>query len=146
MPCQHLIGTFNDLLPLQFRWRQIYCRLPVKLDGPAGAPLDGRLRKRHCSSPLLSVDLWAKWYAVNCSAKQLRHELYPNSIVEFRFSRGWFHRFLIRNAITLCITTNKAQETPEEYFVSLRSLSWLDRQRSSSFPAYFVGLSSALQV
>jgi hypothetical protein len=50
------------------------------------------------------------------TAKQLHHELHPDSAVEFRFSQGWFQQFLIRNAITLRIITNKPQETPEEYF------------------------------
>jgi hypothetical protein len=69
-----------------------------------------------------------KWF--ERTAKQLHHELYPNSTVEFRFSQGWFHRFLIRNAITLRIITNKAQETPEEYFETIINFLCFNRRNS----------------
>ena len=48
------------------------------------------------------------------TAKRFFRELYPDSPVEFRFSLGWFGRFLSHNEITLRIVTNKAQETPQE--------------------------------
>jgi len=69
-----------------------------------------------------------KWFEQ--TEKRLHHELYPNSTVEFRFSQGWFQRFLIRNAITLCIITNKAQETPEEYFEIIINFLCFNRRNS----------------
>jgi len=69
-----------------------------------------------------------KWF--KRTAKRLHHELYPNSTVEFRFSQGGFHWFLIRNVITLRIITNKAQETPEEYFETIINFLCFNRRNS----------------
>jgi len=84
-----------------------------------------------------------KW--IERKAKRLHHELYPNSTVEFRFSQGWFHRFLIRNAITLRIITNKAQETPEEYFETIINFLCFN-QRNSQLRDGTEDLSSAVTV
>ena len=64
------------------------------------------------------------------TAKRLFAELYPDSPVEFRFSQGWFQRFLVRNAITLRIITNKAQETPEECFEIITNFLCFNRRNS----------------
>ena len=64
------------------------------------------------------------------TAKQLFKEIYPESSVKFRFSQGWFARCLHRNAITLRIITNKAQETPEEYCEMIISFLCFNRRNS----------------
>ena len=64
------------------------------------------------------------------TAKRLFKELYPSSSVEFRFSQGWFGRFLSRNEITLRITTNKAQQTPTEYLMVIINFPCFNRRNS----------------
>jgi len=81
-----------------------------------GDPLDGRLWKGHWSSPLLSIDSWDEWYAANRSNGW--QSGYTTNSIPIPQSNPASHRagFLIRNAITLRMVTNKAQEAYEESF------------------------------
>lgn len=47
------------------------------------------------------------------------HECYPEQIEKFRFSYGWFTRFLTRQRITIRFTTNRAQKIPQDYLTPI---------------------------
>lgn len=51
------------------------------------------------------------------------HECYPEQIEKFRFSYGWFTRFLARQRITIRFTTNRAQKIPQDYLTPIINFS-----------------------
>jgi len=57
-------------------------------------------------------------------------EIYPHSTVEFRFSDGWFSRFLHRNDITLRIITNQAQATLAQHYEMIINFLYFKRRNS----------------
>lgn len=59
-------------------------------------------------------------------------EFYPDTTHLFRFSAGWFNRFLKRYGIAIQFTTNKASKIPEEFQIHI--LSWLRFNRRNSLP------------
>jgi hypothetical protein len=69
-----------------------------------------------------------KWF--ERTSKRLFREIYPYSTIEFRFSDGWFSRFLHRNDITLRIITNHAQETPPQHCEMIINFLCFNRRNS----------------
>jgi len=69
-----------------------------------------------------------KWF--ERTSKWLFAEIYPYSTIEFRFSDGWFSRFLHRNDITLRIITNQAQETPAQHCEMIINFLCFNRRNS----------------
>ncbi|RPA89608.1 hypothetical protein L873DRAFT_1849216 [Choiromyces venosus 120613-1] len=65
-------------------------------------------------------------------ATRLYRELYPDTLHLFRFSAGWFNRFLKRYHIVIRFTTNQASKIPEEFQNHI--LSWLRFNRRNSLP------------
>lgn len=63
---------------------------------------------------------------------RLYKELYPDTTHLFRFSAGWFNRFLKRYCIAIRFTTNKASKIPAEFQSHI--LSWLRFNRPNSLP------------
>src|SRR5258706_11456013 len=123
MQCQNLIGTFNDMISWQLQMeadllQAVSKSQRIRRSAPRWKALEKALVIAFAERRLLGRVVRRKWF--ERTAKRLHHELYPDSTVEFRFSQGWFQRFLIRNAITLRIITNKHKRLPRN---ALRSSS-----------------------
>lgn len=73
------------------------------------------------------------WFRV--FANEIYRELYPNAQAIsslFRFSNGWFEKFLRRFRISLRCITKKAQKIPQDYYSLV--INWLQFNRRNSQP------------
>lgn len=74
------------------------------------------------------------WFRI--ASRWLFTEIYPALDKEqFRFSNGWFLGFLSRWGLSIRVTTNKAQQIPDEYREVITN--WLKfKRRNSQLRAY----------
>jgi hypothetical protein len=73
---------------------------------------------------------WFRWKSTTLFA-----EMYPDyPVTAFKFSKGWFAKFLARQSISLRVITNKAQKLPQEYLQDILSFFRFNRRNSQLRP------------
>jgi hypothetical protein len=100
----------------------------IRRSNPRWKELEKQLRVAFEERRKLGRIVRRKWF--ERTSKRLFAEIYPYSTIEFRFSDGWFSRFLHRNNITLRIITNQAQETPAQHCEMIINFLCFNRRNS----------------